>query len=171
MKKYTMETIVGIFVVFGLLCVGYMTVKLGKVNLFGDNAYTLIAKFSSVAGLRKGSPVIILGIDVGRVEKITMDQENLKAVVELKVNNDIKIYDDAIASIKTEGLIGDKYLSVDPGGGGDLLKNNGVITDTQAAIDVEQLISKYAFGEVKKVSANNKEKEQEQEQEQEQEKK
>ncbi|MEN6509206.1 MAG: outer membrane lipid asymmetry maintenance protein MlaD [Smithella sp.] len=171
MKKYTMETIVGIFVVFGLLCVGYMTVKLGKVNLFGDNSYTLIAKFSSVAGLRKGSPVIILGIDVGRVEKITMDQENLKAVVELKVNNDIKIYDDAIASIKTEGLIGDKYLSVDPGGGGDLLKNNGVITDTQAAIDVEQLISKYAFGEVKKVSANNKEKEQEQEQEQEQEKK
>lgn len=91
--------------------------------------------------------------------------------MELKVNNDIKIYDDAIASIKTEGLIGDKYLSVDPGGGGDLLKNNGVITDTQAAIDVEQLISKYAFGEVKKVSANNKEKEQEQEQEQEQEKK
>lgn len=68
-----METIVGIFVVFGLLCVGYMTVKLGKVNLFGDNSYTLIAKFSSVAGLRKGSPVIILGIDVGRVEKITMD--------------------------------------------------------------------------------------------------
>ena len=161
MKKYTMETIVGIFVVFGLLCVGYMTVKLGKVNLFGDNSYSLMAKFTTVAGLRKGSPVNILGIDVGRVEKITMDQENLRAVVEMRIKNDIKIYDDAIASIKTEGLIGDKYLSIDPGGGGDLLKPNGVITDTQAAVDVEQLISKYAFGELKKVSSKNKEPEQE----------
>lgn len=145
-----METIVGIFVIFGLLCVGYMTVKLGKVDFFGDNSYMLVAKFTNVTGLRIGSPVNILGIDVGRVEKITMDQENLKAVVEIKIKKDIKIYDDAIASVKTEGLIGDKYLSIDPGGGGSLLANNGVITDTQAGIDVEQLISKYAFGEVKK---------------------
>lgn len=150
MKKYTMETIVGIFVIFGLLCVGYMTVKLGKVNILGDNSYSLVAKFTTVTGLRIGSPVNILGIDVGRVEKITMDQENQKAIVELRIKKDIKIYDDAIASIKTEGLIGDKYLNVDPGGGGNLLKPNGVITDTQAAMDIEQLISKYAFGEVKK---------------------
>lgn len=150
MKKYTMETIVGIFVIFGLLCVGYMTVKLGKLNLWGDDSYSLVAKFTSVAGLRKGNPVNILGIDVGRVEQITMDQENQKAVVEIRIKKDIKIYDDAIASIKTEGLIGDKYLSIDPGGGGDLLKPNGVIVDTQAAMDIEALISKYAFGEVKK---------------------
>jgi phospholipid/cholesterol/gamma-HCH transport system substrate-binding protein len=84
------------------------------------------------------------------VEKITMDQTNQKAVVEIKIKKDIKIYDDAIASIKTEGLIGDKYLSIDPGGGGSLLAQNGVITDTQAGVDVEELISKYAFGEVKK---------------------
>lgn len=145
-----METIVGIFVIFGLICVGYMTVKLGKVDIFGDKSYTLIAKFTTVAGLRIGSPVHILGIDVGRVERITIDQENLKAVVEIKIKKDIKIYDDAIASIKTEGLIGDKYLSIDPGGGGSLLANKGVITDTQAAVDVEELISKYAFGDVKK---------------------
>lgn len=150
MKKYTMETIVGIFVVFGLLCVGYMTVKLGKVDIMGDNSYSLVAKFTTVTGLRIGSPVNILGIDVGRVEKITMDQENQKAVVELRIKKNIKVYDDAIASIKTEGLIGDKYLNIDPGGGGDLLKHNGVIVDTQAAVDIEQLISKYAFGEVKK---------------------
>lgn len=150
MKKYTMETIVGIFVVFGLLCVGYMTIKLGKVDIMGDNSYSLIAKFTTVTGLRIGSPVNILGIDVGRVDKITMDQANQKAVVELRIKKDIKVYDDAIASIKTEGLIGDKYLNVDPGGGGSLLGDKGVISDTQAAVDVEQLISKYAFGEVKK---------------------
>jgi phospholipid/cholesterol/gamma-HCH transport system substrate-binding protein len=150
MKKYSMETIVGIFVVFGLLCVGYMTVKLGKVNLFGDNSYSMIVKFTSAAGLRVGNPVTIMGIDVGRVEKITMDQENLKAVVEVSIKKDVKIYDDAIASIKTQGLIGDMYISIDPGGGGQLLGHKGVITDTQAAVDIVDLISKYAFGEVKK---------------------
>lgn len=150
MKKYTMETLVGVFVICGLICVGYMTVKLGKLNLFGNDSYPLTAKFTSAAGLKKGNPVHILGIDVGRVEQITMDQENQKAVVELRIRKGIKIYDDAIASIKTEGLIGDKYLSIDPGGGGDLLKPNGVITETQAAVDIEQLISKYAFGDVKK---------------------
>jgi len=150
MKKYNMEIIVGIFVVFGLICIGYMTVKLGKLNLFGDDSYPLVAKFTTVTGLRKGNPVNVLGIDVGRVESITMDQENQQAVVEMRIRKDIKIYDDAIASIKTEGLIGDKYLSIDPGGGGDILKPHGVITDTQAPINIEELISKYAFGEVKK---------------------
>ena len=150
MKKYSMETLVGIFVIFGLLCVGYMTVKLGKMDLFGGDTYPVMAKFTTVTGLKAGNPVKILGIEVGRVERITMDQENLKAVVEMRVKKDVKIYDDAIASIKTEGLIGDKYLSIDPGGGGELLGPNGVITDTQAAVDIEALISKYAFGEVKK---------------------
>jgi phospholipid/cholesterol/gamma-HCH transport system substrate-binding protein len=150
MKKYTMETIVGVFVVFGLICVGYMTVKLGKVDFLGGNNYTLTARFNTVSGLRIGSPVNILGISIGRVEKISMDQDSLKAVVKMKINKDIKIYDDAIAAIKTEGLIGDKYLSIDPGGGGDLLGPGGVIADTQSPIDIESLISKYAFGEVKK---------------------
>ncbi len=150
MKKYTMETIVGVFVVFGLICVGYITVKLGKVDFLGSNTYTLTARFNTVSGLRIGSPVNILGISIGRVEKISMDQDSLKAVVKMKINKDIKIYDDAIAAIKTEGLIGDKYLSIDPGGGGDLLSPGGVIADTQSPIDIESLISKYAFGEVKK---------------------
>jgi len=149
MKKYKIETIVGIFVIFGLLCVGYMTVKLGKVDFLSDNSYSLVAKFTTVTGLRIGSPVNILGIDVGRVEKITMDQANQKAVVEIRIKKDIKIYDDAIAAIKTEGMIGDKYLDIDPGGSGTLLGPSGVITDTQAAVDIVELISKYAFGEVK----------------------
>jgi phospholipid/cholesterol/gamma-HCH transport system substrate-binding protein len=149
MKKHKIETIVGIFVIFGLLCVGYMTVKLGKVDFLGDNSYSLVAKFTTVTGLRIGSPVNILGIDVGRVEKITMDQANQKAVLEIRIKKDIKIYDDAIAAIKTEGMIGDKYLDIDPGGSGTLLGPNGVITDTQAAVDIVELISKYAFGEVK----------------------
>ena len=150
MKKYAMETIVGIFIVFGLLCIGYMTVKLGHVSLLGDNAYSLFARFTTVSGLRAGSPVNMLGIEVGRVGRLTMDQKDQKAVVEIRIQKDIKIYEDAIASIKTEGLIGDMFLSIDPGGSGKLLGPGGMITETQAAVDLTDLIGKYAFGEVKK---------------------
>ena len=150
MKKYAMETTVGIFLVFGLLCIGYMTVKLGHVSLLGDNAYSLFARFTTVSGLRAGSPVDMLGIEVGRVGRLTMDQKDQKAVVEIRIQKDIKVYDDAIASIKTEGLIGDMYLSIDPGGAGKLLGPGGTITETQPAVDIVDLIGKYAFGEVRK---------------------
>jgi phospholipid/cholesterol/gamma-HCH transport system substrate-binding protein len=150
MKKYAMETTVGIFLVFGLICIGYMTVKLGHVALLGDNAYPLYARFTTVTGLRAGSIVYISGIEVGRVEKLSMDQEKQKALVELRIRNGIKIHDDAIASIKTEGLIGDMHISIDPGGAGDPLNPGGTITETQPPVDVTELISKYAFGDVKK---------------------
>jgi len=150
MKKYTVETVVGIFVVLGLILIGYMTLKLGHVSLLGDDNYSLIAHFNSVSGLRVGNPVEILGIQVGKVDTITMDQKNQKAIVEIKIKKGINIYDDAIASIKTEGLIGDKYISIDPGGAGSLLGPRGTIIETQSPVDIIELISKYAFGEVKK---------------------
>jgi len=150
MKKYKKETVVGIFVVVGLLCLGYMTVKLGKVSLFGDETYSLYARFSSVAGLRVGNSVDMIGLEVGRVAVFTRDHDDLVVLAELKIRKDVKVYDDAIASIKTAGLIGDKYVQIDPGGGGDLLKPGGTITETEAPVDIGDLISKYAFGDVKK---------------------
>jgi phospholipid/cholesterol/gamma-HCH transport system substrate-binding protein len=148
MKKYSKETVVGIFVVIGLACIGYMTVKLGNVGFFGDNSYSLFAKFNTVTGLREGNPVNMLGLEIGKVQKFTMDQENQQVLVEFKINKGIEIYDDAIASVKTEGLIGDKYVAVDPGGGGDLLANGDSITDTNSPTDIMDLVSKYAFGDV-----------------------
>ena len=150
MKKYSTETVVGIFVVIGLLCVAYMTVKLGKVSLFGDDYYPLHARFASVSGLRVGNPVEMDGIEVGRVENMIIDQDKQVAVVELKIRKGIRVYDDASASIKTSGLIGDKYVKIDAGGAGNILKPGETITETNSPIDVEELISKYAFGEVKK---------------------
>jgi phospholipid/cholesterol/gamma-HCH transport system substrate-binding protein len=150
MRKYTVETAVGLFVVVGLLCVAYMTVKLGKVSLFGDDFYSLYARFGSVSGLRVGNPVEVGGIEVGRVQQMNIDQEKQMSVVELKIRKGIKIYDDASASIKTAGLIGDKFVKVEPGGSGDLLKAGGMITETASPIDIEELISKYAFGDIKK---------------------
>jgi len=150
MKKYTVETTVGIFLVFGLLCVGYMTLKLGHVSFFGDNDYSLFARFTTVNGLRVGSPVNMLGIKVGRVGRLIMDQKDQKAVVEIRIQKDIKVFDDAIVSIKSEGLIGDMFLSIGPGGSGKLLGPGGTITETQPAVDLVDLVGKYAFGEVKK---------------------
>jgi len=154
LKKYSVETIVGIFVVIGLICVGYMTIKLGKVSLFGDDYYSLYARFSSVSGLKTGGPVEIQGIEVGSVEKMTLDTEKQTAVLELKIRNGITVYDDATASIKTAGLIGDKFVNIDPGGGGEALKSGAFISETTSPTDMEELISKYAFGDVKKDKKN-----------------
>jgi phospholipid/cholesterol/gamma-HCH transport system substrate-binding protein len=103
-----------------------------------------------VTGLRAGSPIYMLGIEIGRTEQLTMDQKEQRAVVEMRIKKGITIYDDAIASIKTEGLIGDQYLSINPGGAGAPLAPGGTITETQAAVDIAEIIGKYAFGDVKK---------------------
>jgi len=150
MQKYSKETVVGIFVLVGLLCIGYMTVKLGDVGLFEDDTYPLFARFSKVTGLKPGSAVNMLGLEVGRVGKMTMDQDKQQAIVELRVQKSVKVYDDAIASIKTEGLIGDRYVGIDAGGSGSLLKPGDAITETEAPVDIMELVSKYAFGDVKK---------------------
>jgi phospholipid/cholesterol/gamma-HCH transport system substrate-binding protein len=150
MKKYSMETIVGVFVVIGLLCVGYMTVKLGKISLFGEETYPLKARFVSVSGLRVGSTVEVYGIEVGSVIHLGIDAERQMGVVAMNINKDVKVYDDAAATIKSAGLIGDKYVKIDPGGAGEPLKPGGAITQTSVPADVEDLIGKYAFGDVKK---------------------
>jgi len=142
--------VAGIFVVIGLVCIGYMTVKLGKVKLLGDDAYVLYAKFTSVSGLRVGNPVEMFGLEIGRVEGLEMDQKDQAAVVALKIKKSVKVYDDAIASIKTAGLIGDRYVSIDPGGSGKMLVSGGAIRDTEPPLDIGELIGKYAFGSVKK---------------------
>ncbi|HAX92583.1 MAG TPA: outer membrane lipid asymmetry maintenance protein MlaD [Bacteroidales bacterium] len=150
MKKYSLETVVGIFVIAGLLCVAYMTVKLGKVSLIGDEYYSLYARFASVSGLRVGNLIEIGGIEVGRVERLNIDQENQMSVVELKIRKDIRVYDDASASIRTAGLIGDKFVEIEAGSAGELLKPGGIIAETTSPMDLDKLIGKFAFGEVKK---------------------
>jgi phospholipid/cholesterol/gamma-HCH transport system substrate-binding protein len=150
MKKYSMETTVGVFLVIGLLCVGYLTVKLGDVTLLGDGYSSFFARFTSVAGLRTGSSVEIFGIEVGKVGKLTMDQESQMALVEVRIKKDVIIYKDAIASIKTAGLIGDKYIQIDPGGSEEVVKPGGIISETTSPMDIEELISKYAFGSIGK---------------------
>ena len=150
MKKYSHETIVGIFVVFGLICMGYMTVKLGNVSLFRDDSYHLYARFNTVSGLKVGNPIEMFGMEIGSVAGFQLDQEDMTAVVKLKIRKHIKVYDDAIVSIKTAGLIGDKYVNLDPGGADEILNPGQTITETESPADIGDLISKYAFGDVEK---------------------
>lgn len=150
MKKYSKETVVGIFVVAGLVCIGYMTIKLGNVGILEDDAYTLNARFNRITGLREGNPVNMLGLEIGRVANFKMDQDEQAVIVEMRINKGIKIYDDALAAIKTEGLMGDRYMEIAPGGAGELLKPGGTITETQSPTDLNELIGKYALGDVKK---------------------
>jgi phospholipid/cholesterol/gamma-HCH transport system substrate-binding protein len=150
MKKYHHETVAGLFVLVGLICVGYLTVKLGNVHLWGSDSYPLYARFNSVSGLRIGNPIEMLGLEIGEIAGFSMDQEKSVVVAELRIRKPIKVYDDAIASIKTAGLIGDKYVSIDPGGAGELLKPGGMITQTESPLDLGELIGKYAFGDIEK---------------------
>ena len=150
MKKYHHETVAGLFVLVGLICVGYLTVKLGNVHLWGSDSYPLYARFNSVSGLRIGNSIEMLGLEIGEIADFSMDQEKSVVVAELRIRKPIKVFDDAIASIKTAGLIGDKYVSIDPGGAGELLKPGGTITQTESPPDLGELIGKYAFGDIEK---------------------
>ncbi|EPR44754.1 Mammalian cell entry related domain protein [Desulfovibrio sp. X2] len=149
-NRLNLELAVGTFVFICLLCVGYLTIKLGKMEVIGGNDYPIRAEFASVTGLRAGSSVEMAGVPVGRVSSITLNTQDMRAVVTMKIAKDIKLSDDSIASIKTSGLIGDKYVSISPGGSGEYIKPGGRIIDTESAVDIEGLISKYAFGNVEK---------------------
>jgi len=146
MEKTKLELIVGVFVLVGILCLGYLSVKLGKLELIGGNVYEVIAQFNTASGLKPGSSVEIAGVEVGRVRTIMLQED--RAAVTLAVDNTVKLYTDTIASIKTRGIIGEKFLALSPGGGGDPLKPGDTIRDTESGLDLEELVSQYVHGKV-----------------------
>ena len=146
MRKFDLELAVGIFMIAGMVCLAYLTIKLGQLEVLGDKGYEIQAVFSSSGGLKTGSSVVIAGVEVGRVKKVVLD--DYEARVTMSIPLEVKIQEDAIASIKTKGLIGEKYVEISPGGMDETLEPGGVIRDTQPPIDIEQLISKYIFGTV-----------------------
>lgn len=145
---FAKESIVGIFVVLGLVCVSYLTIKLGRMEVFDSGGYSVTARFSSVTGLRVGANVEIAGVPVGRVTTIRLDPQTFMADVVLRINDNVRLSDDVMASVKTSGLIGDKYIAIAPGGSDTPLKNGDTITDTEPTLDLEALIGKMVFGGV-----------------------
>lgn len=148
MRQSSVELGVGVFVLLGIICVGYLTFRLGEVEILGDKYYLLNARFTSVTGLKVGAQVEIAGVQVGQVDAIALDPKDLVAMVRLKIKEGLKLSDDVIASIKSAGLLGDKYVQLSPGGGDRILKPGDMIIETEPALDIEALISKYAFGKL-----------------------
>ena len=148
MKKGYTEIVVGIFMIAGFAAFVYLSLQLGEFSIFSlQKNYTLNAQFENVAGLKEGAAIEISGVLVGKVAQIWLDKEGL-ASVSMLINKGVPVGDDAIASIRTQGIIGDKYIRIINGSMDTLLKNNDTILDTESAIDIEELVSKYIFGGV-----------------------
>ena len=146
MKKFDLELAVGLFMIAGIVCLGYLSIKLGRLEVMGGKGYEIRAYFANSGGLKTGASVVIAGVDVGRVKSIVLD--DYKALVVMWVSSDVRITDDAMASIKTKGLIGEKFVEITVGGSEKILKPGGRIRDTESAVDLEQLISNYIFGKL-----------------------
>ncbi len=144
-----LELTVGIFMLIGIICLGYLSINLGKMELIGGNDYKLTASFDSVSGLKSGARVELAGVEIGTVEKIGLSNSSGdKALVTMKIKDGINITDDVIASVRTSGIIGDKFIKLKPGGSDQILKNGGKIRETESAIDIEELVSKFIHGKV-----------------------
>ncbi|HIJ82659.1 MAG: outer rane lipid asymmetry maintenance protein MlaD [Magnetococcales bacterium] len=148
MKGGKLELSVGVFVLAGLLSLGWLSVKLARMELVGSDHVPLWAKFSSVSGLKSGATVEIAGVAVGRVDQISLDMSDYEARVRLLVRPSVPIQDDAIASIRTKGLIGDRYIAISPGSSDKILKENESIIQTEPAINFEELISQFVHGSI-----------------------
>jgi len=133
----------------GMFCLAYVSIKLGKMELVGGDYYAVTAKFDSVSGLKAGARVEVAGVEVGKVDRIALEPKSGdQAVAYLKIKSGVNITDDVIASVRTSGIIGDKFIKLKPGGSDKFLKNNGTIRETESAIDIEELVSKFIHGKV-----------------------
>ncbi|HTZ17848.1 MAG TPA: outer membrane lipid asymmetry maintenance protein MlaD [Dissulfurispiraceae bacterium] len=147
-RKFDLELAVGIFVLIGILSLGYLSIRLGKLEVVGTGGYTVYAEFTNAGGIKSGSVIEIAGVEIGKVKNISLDLNNYSARADFLIYKDIKIQEDAIASIKTKGLIGEKFIQITPGGSDTYLSAGGKIRETESAIDIEELVSKYVFGKV-----------------------
>jgi phospholipid/cholesterol/gamma-HCH transport system substrate-binding protein len=147
MRKSGVETAVGLFLVVGILCLGYLSIRLGKLELVGGDDVPVTAEFSTVSGLKQGANVEIAGVEIGKVDSI--DIRDYKAVVRMRVRRGLRLQEDTIASVRTRGLIGDKFINLSPGASDRLIAPGGKIRETESAVDLEGLIGQFVHGSTK----------------------
>ncbi|MDE0205346.1 MAG: outer membrane lipid asymmetry maintenance protein MlaD [Candidatus Tectomicrobia bacterium] len=146
MKQLRLEAVVGLFVAAGLLCLAYLSIELARVQFFGGNMYTLTAVFPTVSGLRNGATVEIAGVTVGHVQSVKLD--GFDAVVTMRVRKDVELSNDAIVSIRTRGLIGEKYLRVSQGADERSIPAGGRVREVEPPLDFEEMISQLIQGKI-----------------------
>lgn len=150
MKHSKLELSAGIFVLLGFAALAYLTMRMGTGSMPGGDTYPVEARFANAGGIHAGSSVLMSGVTVGRVESVRMEPSDFSAIVTLRILSCLKLPSDSMASIKTSGLIGDKYVSLSPGADETFLSPGSRITLTESAVDLESLIGKMAFGSVDK---------------------
>ena len=149
MKKNNLELIVGLFLVIGICCLAYLSLKIARNEFFNTGSYPVQAYFTNCSGLNHGASVMIAGVEIGRVEKVELDS-HYEAQVVLMIKKEIVLQKDVIASIKTKGLIGEKYIEISPGASEETISQGGNIRDTEPALDIEGLIAKFVQGNLAK---------------------
>ena len=145
-KRVNLELVVGTFMLIGMLCLGYLSIAVAKVEVWGKPSYEVLATFSDIGGLKSGSSVVIAGVDIGRVKSIRLEADQARVV--LQINAGLQLHEDAIASVKTSGLIGEKFIQIGAGSADAIIPPGGLIRQTEPAVDLGALISKYAFGSI-----------------------
>ena len=150
MKQNGLELFVGLFIVAGCLAFGYLALQLGEVGfLNARKSYVINAEFDNISGIKKGAAIQVAGVVLGQVTRTWLGKDDL-AHVALQINNGVKVPVDSMASVKTQGIVGDKYIQLTLGGDEKLFVDGGALVNTESAVDLESLISKFAFGSVKK---------------------
>jgi len=157
MKNTKLELLVGLFVLLGIAAIACLTLKVGSGSLLHGDTYVVESRFANAGGLHDGSSVMMSGVTVGRVETVRMEPSDFSAIVTLRILSALHLPTDSMASVKTSGLIGDKYVAISPGADETTMKPGERITLTESAVDLESLIGKMAFGSVDK-GENSKEK-------------
>ena len=144
MKAGKLELIVGVFVLVGIAALAYLAIKLGKLEVIGGDKRDVQAIFDSVAGLKTGASVEVGGVQVGQVKRIALEGD--RAMVVMAIDPNVKVHKDAIAAVKTRGLIGDKYVALSPGGAEPELRAGEKIRDTESGVDLEAVIGEFIHG-------------------------
>ncbi|HEX7440598.1 MAG TPA: outer membrane lipid asymmetry maintenance protein MlaD [Caldimonas sp.] len=146
MGKKSIETLVGLFVLLGMIGLVFLALKAANLGTFSSgDTYTLLAKFDNIGGLKVRAPVRSAGVTIGRVASITLDPKTYQGVVRLQVERGVQFPSDSSARILTSGLLGDQYVGIEAGaeekpfGAGDTIKQ------TQSAVVLESLIGQFLF--------------------------
>jgi len=144
----TTQLLVGIFAVLGIAAMAFLSLRLGKVELFAPPSYRIYADFDNIAGLKDGADIEIAGVQVGKVVGIALNQE--RARVTMRLDNGVKVDEDAVAAVRTRGIIGDKYIAISPGAGEKYVADSGTLRQTESSFVLEdaigQLISSPSTG-------------------------
>lgn len=143
----TQDTLVGLFVASGIIGLFFLAMQISNLGSFvEDDGYVVKARFQNAGGLKVKSPVSVAGVKIGQVRAITLDKDNRRALVEIKIKSQYnQLPSDTTASIFTAGLLGEQYINLEPGGLDDFLQENSEIDITQSAIILEQALGQFLF--------------------------